>query len=100
MHAEHATPHPASVAWSARSSEPSGGEPSRSRGFAAGSGMTSSSSYDAAPDQGIPRRVLLIVGALVVVALVLVGLSLRRPELAEFSPTAVDSAEPSGPGPH
>ena len=62
--------------------------------------MTLSSSADAAPEQGIPRRVLLIVGALVLVALVLVVLSLRRPELPEFPPTAAGSAAPSGAGPH
>jgi hypothetical protein len=45
------------------------------------------------------RGALVAIGVMVVVVLVLVGLSLRRPELPEFTPTALGEEAPSGPGP-
>lgn len=48
----------------------------------------------------IPRGALVAVGALALVVVVLVGLSLRRPELPEFAPTAAGAPPPEGPGPH
>jgi hypothetical protein len=48
----------------------------------------------------VPRTAAVLIGALVVVVLVLVGISLRRPELPEFPPTAVVREAPGGPGPH
>jgi hypothetical protein len=50
--------------------------------------------------QPIDRRALIVVGALVAVVVVLVLLSLRQPELPEFTPTPLDAGAPSGPGPH
>jgi hypothetical protein len=48
----------------------------------------------------IPRAAIVAVGALAAVVVVLVGLSLRKPKLPEFAPTAVGAAAPLGPGPH
>jgi hypothetical protein len=52
------------------------------------------------PPAYVDRKALVVVGSLVVAVLVLVGLSLRRPEVLEYSPTAVGGVEASGPGPH
>ncbi|MSR36336.1 MAG: hypothetical protein EXR95_06795 [Gemmatimonadetes bacterium] len=50
--------------------------------------------------QPIPRAAIAAVGALVVAVLVLVGMSLRRPELPVYAATPIGGERPAGAGPH
>ena len=52
------------------------------------------------PPARISRSGILAVGALVVAALILVGLSLRQPEVPVYSPTPLGGLGLAGPGPH